>query len=290
MNQKSSAAEQSSTQQIEVRRLRFGLSYELPKYWNNGDDVKTYIFNAIALLAPAFERLAITSVLPYRENIQDPVLKQQVQGFIGQESAHGSEFIRMQCLLKNQGYNPKQIEKLNIDRFKALAQKFSPEMHLSFTLAAEHVTAVISDLLLTEKTWLSGAPKEMAALWRWHAIEEIDHKAVVFDLYKAVGGSYWVRVKGMLLMTFVLWMYLTRNYAHLAKTDKKLLSPKFWFKTVWILWGRPGFMRKQLKSYFGYFMPNFHPWRKNNYHLIKRFKEVYAELPKLKIVDFLSDY
>lgn len=273
---------------IDTRRIRFGIHYDLPKYWNQNCPVKTHMFNAVAMLAPAFERLAITSVLPYQNQITDDVLKQQVEGFIGQESAHGSEFIRMQCVLKKQGYDPRQVEKKNVKRFVALSSNLSPEIHLSFTLAAEHVTAIISDLLLTDKQWLENAEPKVAALWRWHAIEEIDHKAVVFDLYESLGLGYWMRIKGMLRMTLVLNIFLMANYCHLAKKDGLLCKPSFWFKTLWVLWGKPGFVRKQFWAYLSYFSPKFHPWKKDNHNLTIAFKQAFSQDKNLNVTEFLN--
>ena len=80
--------------EIITRRLRFQIEKDLPKYWNDNCPVKTHILNSIAILAPAFERLAITSVIPFKDAPISAHLKAQLSGFIGQESAHGSEFIR----------------------------------------------------------------------------------------------------------------------------------------------------------------------------------------------------
>lgn len=279
---------QSRQHDIHTRRVRFGIHHSIPKNWNDDCPIKTYIFNAITMLAPAFERLAITSVLPYKDKISNTTLNEQVKGFIGQESSHGSEFIRMQSVLKSQGYDPRQVEKTNVKRFLAISNRLSADMHLSFTLAAEHVTAVISDLILTDSQWLAKAHPQVAALWRWHAIEEIDHKAVVFDLYQSLGLGYWTRIKGMLWMTFVLNSFLLANYCHLAKKDGRLFNLKFWAKTFWVLWGKPGFIRKQLGAFFKYFLPSFHPWQKNNHSLIEPFKKAYAENPGLNVIDYLN--
>jgi uncharacterized protein len=260
---------------IPPRRLRFKISNDLPRLWNGGCPVKTHILNSIAILAPAFERLAISSVLPFKNEIQNPKLKKQIEGFIGQESAHGSEFIRFNLILKSQGYDIKRLEKGNLKKFKWLTKKFSPKMHLSLTLAAEHLTAIISDFILRDKAWLKDAQVSAAALWRWHAIEEIEHKAVVYDLYQSLGGGYFTRIIGMWWVTSMLGGLLISNFFHLIAKDKLLFKLSFWGQVLKICWVSPGFCRKLILPYLHYFVPYFHPWQQNNVELIRNWKSFF---------------
>lgn len=263
---------------IETRRMRFRIGKELPRYWNNNDPVLTHLFNAISILAPAFERLAITSVLPYQKNLVDLNLKEQLAGFIGQESAHGSEFIRFNQILRSQGYDIKALEKSNLRKFKWLAHKFSSQIHLSLTLAAEHLTAIISDLILREPNWLAHAEPSCAALWRWHAIEEIEHKAVAFDVYIATGGGYFKRLVGLWMMLGMINYLLARNFFYLAKKDQLLFKFSFWTSLLKVLWGRKGFLRQLLFPLLGYLKPNFHPWKKDNMSLILKWKYAFSKV------------
>lgn len=262
---------------IVPRRLRFCIAQDLPRYWNDSCPVKTHILNAIAILAPAFERLAISSVIPFKDNVVSAELKEQVKGFIGQESAHGSEFIRYNQVLRAQGYDTKKLEKGNLKRFKWLASKLSPRMHLSLTLAAEHLTAIISDLILRDKAWLGNAEPTVGALWRWHAIEEIEHKAVVFDLYQQAKGGYFSRIAGMWLVTGMIGTLLLSNFGHLVRRDKLIFKLSFWIKSFRICWGRAGFLRKLVLPYLRYYLPFFHPWQQDNYELISKWKEFFFQ-------------
>ena len=259
---------------ITPRRLRFNVPSTLPKYWNDNCPVKTHLLNAISILAPAFERLAIVSVLPFRDQIKDPILKEQLQGFIGQESAHGSEFIRYNQVLKTHGYDVKKREKGNLRKFKWVSSKLSPKMHLSLTLAAEHLTAIISDLLLRETQWLENAEASCAGLWRWHAIEEIEHKAVVFDAYQHLGGGYFTRIAGMWIVSWLLGGLLFSNFCHLIIRDKLIFKPSFWGRWFDVCWSKDGgFIRKLILPYLSYYLPWFHPWKQNNQDLILHWKE-----------------
>ena len=260
---------------IVARRLKFGIPKDLPRYWNDNCPIKTYLFNAIAILAPGFERLAISSVIPFKDNILDEKLKSQVQGFIGQESAHGSEFIRYNLILKHQGYDIKKLEKWNLRNFRWLADKLSDKMHLSLSLAGEHLTAIISDLVLRDKRWLENAHVTNAALWRWHSIEEIEHKAVVFDLYHSLDCGYFARIWGMGLISITLGRLLVRNFMHMAHVDKQLTKFSFWKKTLILLWGKKGFLRQLFIPYMKYYSPKFHPWKQNNQDLIEKWKQFF---------------
>jgi len=260
---------------IEPRRLRLCFTKDQPRYWNDNCPIKTHIFNSISILAPAFERLAISSVLPFKTSIPNHLLKKQIQGFIGQESAHGSEFIRYNQALKSQGYDVKKLEKGNLKKFKWLAGKFSPLMHLSLTLAAEHLTAIISQEVLQDKSWLANAIGPYKIIWRWHAIEEIEHKAVVYDLYENLKGGYFTRIAGMWLVTGMLGGILVRNFFHLIKKDKLLFTWKFWRRLFQACWIKEGFIRKLILPYLRYYLPFFHPWQNNNEALIEYWKNFY---------------
>ena len=42
------------------------------------------------------------------------------------------------------------------------------------------------------------ADPAMAKLWRWHALEETEHKAVAFDVFQQVSGNKWLLRRAML--------------------------------------------------------------------------------------------
>lgn len=266
-----------SANTIEVRRLKFNIPKDLPTYWNANCPIKTHLFNAIAILAPTFERLAISSLIPYRHHVQGR-LSEQVQAFIGQESAHNSEFVRVNQVLKAQGYGIKHLARKNIRYFKWFADKFSPLMHLSLTLAAEHLTAIISDLILRDKYWLEQAYPSMAALWRWHAIEEIEHKAVAFDVYQQMGGSYLKRILGMGVVSTVLGGLLARNFLILLWQDKLLWKIATWHKFFKMFFFKRGICWQLWLPYWRYFSPRFHPWQQDNHGLIAKWKEIFNQV------------
>lgn len=273
---------------IEARRLRFCFPSLLP-YWNGDCPVKTHLFNAIAMITPAFERLAISSVLPWQKHITAPLLKEQIKGFVSQESAHGSAFIRFNQLLAKQGYAVKPRARTTLQRFQWVANKVSPKMHLSFTLAAEHLTAILSDLFLRESHWLEKAEPTCAALWRWHAIEEIEHKAVAFDLYETLKGGYFRRIVGMIIITLWLSGALLSHFWYLVFQDNAWRKRGFWRKYWQVFWGRSGVFCKIFLPYWRYYLPSFHPWHYNNQTLLEAWKkQIAASLPLEEVISALQ--
>src|SRR5207244_3358365 len=110
-----------------------------------------------------------------------------------------------------------------------------PKGHLAVTIALEHFTAIMADAMLTNDGVLEGADPRMAALWRWHAIEETEHKAVAFDVYKTVAPGFlgWLRrCLIMLSATVIFWTHTLLNYFHFTHRD----GISFWKASWRFLW------------------------------------------------------
>src|SRR5439155_2789582 len=127
----------------------------------------------------------------------------QVAGLIGQEAMHGRQHRALNDRLDQLGYPTKRFERLT-RRGLALRERFLPAAsNLAATAALEHFTATLAELLLTshEARELFGHD-EVRDLFLWHALEESEHKAVAFDVYKAVGGGERLRRWTMNAMRF----------------------------------------------------------------------------------------
>ena len=76
---------------------------------------------------------------------------------------------------------------------------------------------------LRSREWFD-APGDptMAALWRWHALEENEHKEVAFDVYMAAGGNYPERAFVMALTTLIFWAKVVEQQARVSNPDRWL--------------------------------------------------------------------
>ena len=175
---------------LPIRRLRVDLSAGFPKLWNGGDAFRTHYLNALSMSFPVGEQFFIdavrkgVSMLPPE---QQAAWAPELRGFVGQEATHRFLHGQFNAELDRQGLR-NYWQGWAAWRIKRGAN-MHPVNHVAVTAAYEHFTAVMATGLLTHPHWLESAAPELALLWRWHAVEESEHKTVAFDLYRAMGGS-----------------------------------------------------------------------------------------------------
>jgi predicted metal-dependent hydrolase len=159
------------------------------------------------------------SVRHYRDQIDDPDLKKQVMGFIGQEAMHTREHVEYNDLLQAAGLPAHKLDKrlwaiLNFGR-----KVLPPSLQLAQTVALEHYTAMLADLLLAETgSRIEGSVDGYKQMWLWHALEETEHKSVSYDVWNTVikpGPKRYLMRTGTMLATTVLFWLIVFDY-HLA--------------------------------------------------------------------------
>ena len=233
------------------------------------------LFPLKTVLFPDGERFFIESVRLFREQIEDPVLKEQIRGFIGQEGHHSHEHLAYNQRLRELGYDIDYLER-GLKRRLAFVKKHLPhDAQLASTCAVEHFTAIMADALLKDPQWLAGADPKMARLWRWHALEETEHKAVAFDVYQQTCGNRWLLRRAMLQSTFFFTWDTTKGLVHMLKRDGLLWNWRVWRDGLTWLWGKHGIYRKLVGVYLDFYRGDFHPWQHNNLELVARFKGDY---------------
>jgi predicted metal-dependent hydrolase len=177
---------------------------DLPRaFAANGDLISGHVIMALSSVFPDGEDYFVRSVRHYRDRITDPALKRQVSGFIGQEAVHGREHRVFNDRLAELGYPTKQYERFTKAGLRFRERILPPISNLAATAALEHFTATLAELVLTREEIrdLMGADA-VRDLFVWHALEESEHKAVAFDVYKAVGGGERLRVWTMNFFRF----------------------------------------------------------------------------------------
>ena len=245
--------------------VRSNLDFKLtdvPRYWFAGDPFLTRMFDALSLTFPDGERYFIQSVRLFRDQIQDPDLKQRVADFIRQEAQHGIAHDKMNQIMKDQGMPVDQfIQRLN-KVFKFELKYRSPQYNIAMTAAAEHLTALMAETFYGEKETLQDAHPYVRALFAWHAIEEMEHRDVAFDVMQQVGNVPEVTRKMALVLTTGLMFGFTLYRANvMLKCDgfNRTQRLKMNVRGLQWLFGKQGKLRKMQSQYRDWFKPDFHP-------------------------------
>jgi len=261
---------------ITPRDLRLDRNAHSTRWWHGGDPVATAYFNALSASFPQGETFFIESVRRFRDRV-DARLQEQIKGFIEQEAAHTREHVVFNKLIKNAGYDTTAMDAETRRRLD-IARSRHPVAQLAITVALEHFTAIMAHSLLTEKDPLPGAPAEVLRLWQWHAIEEVEHKAVAYDTYLCVTRELsafkrWaIRSQVMLLISAQFWYSNFERMADFFRQDG-MNTPRTWWRVFTYLWFKPGMMRKIFVPWLSFFRPGFHPWDHDDGALIREFEQ-----------------
>ena len=249
---------------IAARNINFDVEEALATDWHGGDPFRTAFYNALSIMFPLGEQHFIDSVKYYRSRITDPVLAEQVRGFTAQESVHRREHQKYnEVLCAARGYSLDELER-PLRRRIALVQKHMPHIvHLAATVAYEHWTAILADAVLRRPETFEGATPEMTRLWRWHAIEESEHKAVAFDVYRTVGGSEFLRRRLMLVITVHFFLDALRHMRLMLRNHEGSRL-RLWIDGFKFLCGEQSPLHGLWRPWRAYFRRGFHPWEQDN--------------------------
>lgn len=257
---------------ITPRDLRLDRNASHPRWWHGGDPVATAYFNALSASFPQGETFFIESVRRYR-HVGDVRLQGQIQAFIEQEAAHTREHVVFNKLIKNAGYDTTAMDAETRRRLD-IARSRHPLAQLAITVALEHFTAIMANCLLTDDNPMPGAPPEVLRLWQWHALEEVEHKAVAHDTFLAATREMSAFKRSSLrsqVMLFISVQFWYSNFQRMADFFRQdgINTPRTWWRVFTYLWFSPGVMRKLFLPYLSFFRPGFHPWDHDDGALVR---------------------
>ena len=270
----------------EVMPVRRNLEFKLPESrigdWHADGVHVSHFFNAMSLFFPDGERFFIDSVRAYRDEIHDPELKEAVRGFIGQEAMHGREHEEYNEALEKRGMPANRNSRMILGLLNFTRRIESRAGQLAITIALEHLTAILADSVLRDPRVLEGAEPRFAALWRWHALEETEHKAVAFDVYQATVGkgplAYFRRCFALLMATLIFWVMVIPIHIDMVRREGKLFSLRGWWSAMKFLWVKPGALRRMIPDWLDFFKPGFHPWDHDNRRFLNGVDELVQEV------------
>jgi predicted metal-dependent hydrolase len=254
---------------ITARIPRIDWDQGFERNWNGGNAAATHAFNALSFLFPEGEQFFVEVAREVAATLDltgNPGLREAVQAFITQESAHTYQHTCYNEILEAQGF--KNVTDGYVRALRELSRRrLSSLTRVAVVAAYEHYTAVLGNFILSNPQVIERAPPAMALVWGWHSVEETEHKAVCFDLYQAAGGGWVRRVLAFLYVTLNFQLMFSRLYLSLLWRDG-CLKPGRALKTagqaLQFFFGRAGVGWYVLRDGLRYLGPGFHPWNQEN--------------------------
>ena len=278
----SAVAEQLNLRDIVPRaNLDFELqSDNIPEHWLDGDAFRSRFFDAMSTLFPDGERFFIQCVRDFRDDVQDPQLAAEVKDFIFQEAQHGKVHTDFNNRLHRQGID---VPTITDGQLKVLAwyrKTFSRRYTLAVTAAAEHMTAMMAHYFLANPREFADADRRIRAIYFWHAVEEIEHKAVAFDVMQKVAGvGYLRRCAAMLNLSLSFPLHTMLIMRHMLQQDgySKAERRRIWLRGLRWMYGPGGIYAKMLRHYLRYYKPGYHPWSAGETEAFSRWRALYDQ-------------
>ena len=179
-----------------------------------------------------------------------------------------------------QNYPVEWIEN-SIRRRLAFLRRLGTLRMLGVTIALEHFTAMLADIVDADPEMWEGTPEDIRRLWRWHAMEETEHKAVAFDVFEVVTRDWsprrrqFFRARIMLFTSFHFVRNVTRYASALLVADgmgrwsARSAVTRF-------LFGTPGIFRRIGPQWRDWFRLDFHPWNHDNRARLEEMRRQFA--------------
>jgi predicted metal-dependent hydrolase len=260
---------------IVKRRVDFDFDPAVvPRDWYRNDPHLTTFWNALSLLFPEGERFFVESVRRFRDRIEDPEQRAAIDAFIAQEAMHGRGHRAFNDMVRARDLAVSGPAERQLRRLLAFARRtLTTRGQLAVTCGLEHFTAILAEQLLRHEDHRDAGHQSVRPLWVWHALEESEHKAVAYDVYRAVGGGYARRVAVMLITTAVFFAEVFNVHVRFLHAEGQLTNVRGWLRSLDYFWIRPGLFRKLVPAYLDYFRPGFHPDDRDTAALLDTWRE-----------------
>ncbi len=235
--------------QIMTRRPKFDFS-KTPIHWIANDAFNTHVFNSLHVFIPEVEywfcRLS-NQTLPY---VKDDNLRADIKAFIAQEAAHATAHKSARDYLSNYKIDPSAFtatiewllrnvlsdSPLGMESFFARHKQDWLAFRMGMIAAWEHYFCFIGTWVLNAGDLDHVADPAMLDLMRWHGAEEVEHRTVAFDAYRALAGeglkAYVGRQAAMAIAFPIMVVVWLKAAAHLGKVDGTVEGQKLGKKSL----------------------------------------------------------
>lgn len=212
---------------MKARLPKFDFS-NTPVHWSVNPEFAQRM-NASSIIIPHLERFlnrVMARALTTLKDERHSALRADVRTFIRQESNHFATHQRQAQILTRDGYDIAELDAWVEAEYARLFETKSLAFLCAYCDGFETLGPI------TAKIWLdnelgeltaSGDP-EIISMWMWHLVEEFEHRSVCYDVFHAVHGGYFMRMKGFFAQIAHFKRMITRVTEYLLECDRQKMT------------------------------------------------------------------
>ncbi|WP_296276914.1 metal-dependent hydrolase [uncultured Acinetobacter sp.] len=259
---------------IKVRKPSFNPK-AIRRHFFANSPVMSHLLTALSSTFPVGEQFFVHSVRNVRDKITDEKLQAQIAAFIGQEAMHSKAHAEFNDAWRRDDYNLDSFQAWLACR-DAFIKSVHPKLQLAVTCAFEHFTALLGGYILRNPQVLSTLDDDAIKLWVWHAIEEIEHRAVAFDVYQAIYKDDRTRRAVMRNVTTGFASLTFYSATRLFMQDWRKSVPKV-IQNVHGIYMISKMLISLIPEYLSYYKADFHPDEIDYSKIVTYWKEKLAD-------------
>jgi len=273
LNPANSVIQSLSKMAIQPRSVKFTYNDIKQAFFFDNNGPISAFWVGLSSIFPLGEQEFINSVMLFKDQVTDEKLKQELMDFAKQEAEHAVQHRKLNSLFENMGYSINKIEDFTRTKIQERVNTWTPAQRLARTVAAEHVTAVFAHFALTKPHTMNNIPESFRHLLQWHAIEEIEHKSVAFDVYKHCVGDMKALRRQYRHFAFFEFPMNMRGITKRLLKDLHHKSSRDERKRMWTyLFGKDGMLSSMKHLYWMFNKKDFHPWQHDDSTLVEEWK------------------
>jgi len=184
---------------IPVRRLTFDIptADDFDPVYMVRNAAVSYNFTGLGLYVAVLEPFIVKSMRRVMDQITDADLREEVDRFCRQEAQHYQQHERFNAVVIAHGYPGLQarVDVLAAD-FQRFLDERSDKFRIGFVEGFEsYTTQAALEILGSRVCDHPRTDPRFGHLFRWHMLEEIEHRNVAFDIYEHLYGGYLYRAR-----------------------------------------------------------------------------------------------
>ena len=214
---------------MKVRKPQFDFSRTTPRWTQHWQ--LALLLNSQSMLFPPLERFLNRVMLMARQEItgtdaRSEQLRQDIGLFVQQEGVHFPTHSRYNAMLERAGFAElPEMEAAMEAEYRGFLKTKSLRFLCAYCDGFETLGPIYARIYLDRlDDYYAGGDPDVVAMWKWHLMEEYEHRTVCFDVYEHLFGDYFSRIHGLIFAHRHMGAFIQRVQSYMFRQECASMS------------------------------------------------------------------